>query len=352
MAVTAAPSCADVVVVGGGIAGAASTYHLALRGLRVVQLERETQLGTHSTGRSAATLVPGYGGQANDALTDAGLEFMHSCAGGWASQPLLTPRPLLWIHPREPAGATDELCGAEPIAIDEAIRLCPPLRPEAISRATFQPGGYDIDVAELLAAYVRGARSCGAVVHRNSPAVRLEREDSQWAVHTDGFAVRALVVVNAAGAWADELAVAAKLRPAGLRPLKRTAFVCAVESQTAGLPLVLAADNTFYFKPDVEGTLLCSRADEQPVEPCDPRPDELDVAYAIDRINAHTTFAIRSIRRAWAGLRVFTADRQPLIEPHEDDPTFIWCAGLGGTGVQTSFGVGTRIATLATAALA
>ncbi len=343
---------ADVIGVGGGIAGATSVYHLARRGLRVVLLEREAELGTHSTARSAATLVPGYGGAANDEFTEAGLRFLHSCADGWAAQPLLTPRPLLWMHPAEPVGCAGELAGAEEVTVDEAVALCPPLRPETISRATVQPGGYDIDVAELLAAYVRGARAGGAVVHRSSAAVRIERQADHWAVHAADLTVRAPVVVNAAGAWADEVACAAGLRPAGLRPLKRTAFVCPVAQRTAGLPLVLAADHTFYFKPDVEGMLLCSRADEQPSEPCDPRPDEVDLAYAIERINAHTTFAIRSVSHAWAGLRVFTADRQPLVEPHEDDPSFIWCAGLGGTGVQTSPGVGAHIATLASTALA
>lgn len=347
----AAPDHVDVVVVGGGIAGASTTYHVARDGLRVVLLERESELGTHSTARSAATLVPGYGGPANDQFTNAGLAFLHSCADGLAAQPLLTPRPLLWVHPSEPTAPTGDLAGAEEISVDEAVDLCPQLRAGAIAQAAFQPGGYDIDVAELLAAYLRGARSHKAVVCRSSAAVRLERHDDHWAVESADFTVRAPVVVNAANAWADQVAIGAGLGPAGLRPLKRTAFVSPVSTATAGLPLVLSADHTFYFKPDVDGMLLCSRADETPSEPCDPRPDEVDVAYALDRINAHTTFDIRSVQRAWAGLRVFTADRQPLVEPHADDPTFIWCAGLGGTGVQTSVGVGSRIAEFATVAV-
>jgi D-arginine dehydrogenase len=157
--------------------------------------------------------------------------------------------------------------------------------------------------------------------------------------------------VNAAGAWADDVAAAAGLATAGLRSLKRTAFVAPVQVETQRLPLVLAADSSFYFKPDVPGALLCSRADETQVDPCDPRADEIDVAFAIDRINAHTTLDIRHVRRAWAGLRVFAPDRNPLVEPHRDDPTFIWCAGLGGTGVQTSPGVGARVAEFVSAAL-
>jgi D-arginine dehydrogenase len=158
--------------------------------------------------------------------------------------------------------------------------------------------------------------------------------------------------VNAAGAWADDVAASAGLATAGLTPLKRTAFVAPVRADTTGLPLVLAADSSFYVKPDVPGVVLGSRADETPMEPCDPRAEEIDVAYAIDRINAHTTLDLRSVHRTWAGLRVFAADRQPLVEPHRHDASFVWCAGLGGTGVQTSPAVGARVAELAAAAVA
>ena len=140
------------------------------------------------------------------------------------------------------------------------------------------------------------------------------------------------------------MAQRAGLAPIGLQVLKRTAFVSPSSRGYRDFPLVAAADSSFYFKTDVDGLMLCSPADETPVAPGDPRPDELDVAYAIERINAHTTLQIGSVRRAWAGLRVFATDRRPVIEPHQADPTFIWCAGLGGTGVQTSPGTGIRVA--------
>ena len=346
------PSAAvDAVVIGGGIAGAASLYHLADRGVRAILIEREDQLGTHSTGRSAASLAPGYGGALSDELTRAGLPFLLSDADGFAGHPLLAPRALLWIHPNEPCGATSDLPGADAVSIEDAVVACPPLRPDTISGAALQPLGYDIDVDELLQAFIRGARSRGAVVLRATEALALERHLDHWLIRTNDAGIRAQCIVNAAGAWADDLAAAAGLAPAGLRSLKRTAFVAPVHAETRDLPLVLAADNSFYFKPDVPGVLLCSRADETPVQPCDPDADEVDVALAIDRINAHTTFGIRHVRRAWAGLRIFTPDRNPLVEPHRDDGTFIWCAGLGGTGVQMSPGIGARSARLVTAAL-
>ena len=333
----------DVVVVGGGIAGASCAYHLGAEGLDTVLVEREPALGAHSTSRSAATLLPGYGGSENDVLTEAGRPFFESQAAGMAEHPLLIPRELLWVYPAEPEGANRDLPGATPVGVDTAMAKCPVLRREAISSASVQAGTFDIDVEGLLQALIRGAKSNGVQVRLTSEAMGLHKRRGYWQV--DAVAeVNARVVVNAAGAWADQLAARAGLAPVGFAALKRTAFVSPVSEVDQQLPMVVAADSSFYFKPEAGGLMLCSPADETPMPPGDPRPDELDVAYAIDRINAHSTLQLRSVRRAWAGLRVFAPDRQPVIQPHPADATFVWCAGLGGTGVQTAPGAGQRVA--------
>ncbi len=344
---TRAQTITDVAVIGGGITGASCLYHLARTGLGAVMLERESQLGTHSTSRSAATLVPGYGGAINDELTQASTGFLESGAEGLANHPLLSRRDLLTIHPVEPDGPPVDLTGEAAISIDDALHMCPVLKPEAIQSAMVQRGGQDIDVEELLQSFMRGARAHGAAVYTSNEALTLNRKRDHWEIKTPSFTVLARKVVNAAGAWVDHVAVAAGLAPLGVQPMKRTAFVAPVQAETVGLPLVLAGDNSFYFKPDIPGVLMCSRSDEIPHDPGDPTADELDVAYTIERINALTTLNLRSVHRTWAGLRTFTAERQPVLGPHQQDPTFVWCAALGGTGIQTSPAVGQRIAAFA-----
>jgi D-arginine dehydrogenase len=333
----------DVVVVGGGIAGASCAHHLAVAGVSVALVERETELGTHSSGRSAATLIPGYGGVSNDDLTSVGLAFLASGGDGLAEHPLIASRVVLSLFPRRPERDLVPLIGAQQLTAAEAAEVCPVLVPSSITGAEMHRDGYDIDVEELLRTYVRGARRHGASIHRSAEAVELRRDAHGWTVTTPEARMRCRVVVDAANAWADEVAARAGLTPIGFVPMRRTAFIAPSAGADQALPHTRSADNSFYFKPDVPGHLLCSRADETPTVPGDPRPEELDVAAALERINAHTTLGIRSVRRAWAGLRVFAPDRRPRIEPHGNDESFIWCAGLGGTGVQTSVGVGLRV---------
>jgi D-arginine dehydrogenase len=200
-----------------------------------------------------------------------------------------------------------------------------------------EPDAMDIDVAALHQAYVRGARQRGGEVVRSSPVTGLRRDRDGWVVSMPSASLRCDVVVNAAGAWADEVATMAGVRPIGLRPLRRTAFTCPAPEgvDVRDWPLVADVDDRFYFKP--EGPqLLCSPADETPSAPCDAQPDEADVALAIERINEATTLGLRHVRRAWAGLRCFVADRTPVVGMDAGASGFMWLAGQGGYGIQTA----------------
>lgn len=334
----------DVVVVGGGIAGMSAAFALAERGRQVAVVEREATLTAHSTGRSAAQFLASYGEPANRLLSAASRAFLDSDANGLADSAVLVPRNVLWVAPAGFEGQLGERVEANQVAGTEcelidaacAIEICDALDAEWLAGAVIEYGGFDIDVAGLHQAYVRGARAHGVTIFREHGVGDLVRQGSGWQVRTAAGALRCDVVVNAAGAWADEVAVLADAQAVGMRPLRRTIFTFSSGLDAEGWPLVISADDSFYFKPEGPGQLLGSPADEHLDSPCDARPREIDVARGIEAVNRATRLEIRSVRSTWAGLRTFAPDRVPVVgfDPHVEG--FFWCGGQGGTGIQTA----------------
>ena len=346
---------ADVVVVGGGIAGASAAAELACIA-RVVLVEREAQPGYHSTGRSAALFSETYGNAAIRALTRASRPFFEAWGEGFAEHPILTPRGALVVALPGQDAALDEAWG-ELSRLDPTIRrldpseargLVPVLRPDAVAGAIHEPGAMDIDVHALHQGYLRLFRRRGGTVMTDAPVHELSRNGG-WTVRTPAGDVEAAVVVDAAGAWADEVAGLAGVPPIGLVPKRRTA---AIVPAPAGIdarawPLTVDVGETGYFKPE-SGRLLVSPADETPVPPCDVQPDDIDVALAIERLTRLAAIEVRRVERKWAGLRSFVADKTPVVGFDQLAPGFFWLAGQGGYGIQTAEG----IARLATALIA
>lgn len=219
----------------------------------------------------------------------------------------------------------------------DILRRVPVLRPEAAVYAVYEPDAMDMDVHAIHHGFLRGARKAGAQLVCDAEAGPVRREGDVWCVETGAGRFCAPILINAAGAWCDELARLAGVAPVGLVPKRRTALTF---DAPAGLefhdwPIVIDADERYYFKPDA-GVLLATPANEDPVPPQDVQPEELDIALAVDRLEQATTLKVRQVRRKWAGLRSFVADRTPVVGFAPDAPGFFWLAGQGGYGIQTA----------------
>lgn len=348
-----------IAVIGGGIAGASAARALSEHPSRpeVVLLEAEGQLAHHTTGRSAAQLIENYGAGPVRPLTTASLPYLHHPPERHAPTPLLKRQPVLTVgRPDQDAVIEAQLVEgrrANPdiaeISPAEAGRLFPPLRTERLSRAIIEPGSSDIDVSALHQAFIRAFADRGGRIEtlaRVDAARRPPSGDGPWIIETARGDWEADIVVNAAGAWGDVVAERAGVRPVGLVPKRRTAFMVASRwDGSAEWAMAADAELAWYLKPDGP-QFLCSPADETPSEPVDAKPEEIDIALAIERINEATTLDIRSVRSSWAGLRTFAPDGSMVIGPDPDESTFVWCVGQGGTGIQTSPGAGQLLADL------
>jgi D-arginine dehydrogenase len=331
----------DVAVVGGGIAGMSVAAELARHpGTRVAVLEQEAQLAYHSSGRSAATFLETYGSPAIRALTRASRPLFEAFDADGEAAPLLTPRPLLWVASTDAAAAeVDDLVGAEPLVrkldVAQAHQTCPALRKSWLRAAAIEEGAQDLDVAGLFDRYRQAVLRHGASVLKRAAVRAGKPHRDGWLLSSDAGEVQASIVVNAAGAWADELAMSCGIPPRGLTPLRRTVAVVSCEPSPQGWPLVSDITELFYFRPE-GSALLISPADEIASPPGDAKPEMEDVALALERVNGATTLNLRHVNASWAGLRTFAPDRNPVVGFDPDHPRFFWLAGQGGYGMQTA----------------
>ena len=347
---------ADFLVIGAGIAGASVGHWLAGRG-SVVLLERESQPGYHTTGRSAALFLESYGTPQVRALTSASRAFLDHPPAGFTDVPLLGPRGAMLIGTEAQRELVDAHWDVVRALMPHARRLdgaelralVPVLRP-VITDGVLEPDAADIDVHALHQGYLRAVKRSGGRVVNDAEVVSLARTGGAWQARTrDGATWQAPVVVNAAGAWCDVVARLAGVPPIGLVPKRRSAFVFAPPAGMDGSrwPTFAAVDETWYVKPETNNTLIGSPANEDPAEPHDVQPEELDIAIGIDRIQAMTTLEIRRPSRTWAGLRSFVADGDLVggFDPAAEG--FFWLAAQGGYGIQTSAAMGEACAALA-----
>jgi len=332
----------DFLILGGGIAGLSAAAHLAPLG-SVLLLEAEDNLAHHASARSAALYEPRYGNPAVVALSLASGEFYHGSG-------LLSDRGLMFVDDAaHESRFRDHLRDFEMTAltIPEAQAIWPILNPAAIAFAAHAPHAWDIDTDALLQRYAKAARGAGARLRTKAKATRITRTVQGWEVEAGGEVVTARIVINAAGAWVDEVAALAGVTPLGFTPLRRSmARIPAPDGQDVRRwPMVIGGGESWYMKPDA-GALIVSPAEEDPMPPHDAWADDMVLAEGLARYEEAVTTPVTRLLASWAGLRTFSPDRAPVIGFDTSEPGFFWLAGQGGYGFQSAPAAASLVADL------
>jgi D-arginine dehydrogenase len=303
---------------------------------RTLIVEAEDHCGYHSTGRSAAFFLESYGGEKVAELTIASGPFLDHPPADFSERGFLHRRGAIHLFNDD----SPDLPSSVPVRrIDRAKldALVPGVRPRW-TKALFEPGCADIDVAALHAAFLRRFKQAGGEVRCGSALVRASFDEERWSVElADGSALACSILADAAGAWADRVAEASGVRALGFAAKRRTMVQLRVgKTGLKELPLIDDDAGTFYFKGEGDQSVWLSPHDEIPTDPCDAAPEEIDIATAIDRFEAAVDWPVERVERSWAGLRTFAPDRLPVYGFDVRVPDFFWCAGQGGFGIQTS----------------
>ncbi|TRC93250.1 FAD-binding oxidoreductase [Mesorhizobium sp. WSM4303] len=334
----------DAIVIGGGMAGAGAAFEIS-RTAKVVLLERENHCGYHTTGRSAASFTENYGNGVIRRIVLASRSFLAEPPAGFSDYPLLSKRGMITVAREDQLDLLREDLEAAQALVPsivamtpaEAIQRVPVLRADYLAGAYIEPHSMDIDVNGLHQGFLRGARARGARIVTNADVKLIDRQGGQWRVETPAGTFLAPRIVNAAGAWGDEIAVMAGVRPVGLQPKRRTAFNIPAPAgvDISDWPLVNDVGAEFYFKPDA-GQLFVSPADATLSPPMDAYAEDIDVAIGAERLERATTIEVQRVSRSWAGLRTFVTDGSPVVGPDDEVPDFVWLVGQGGYGIKTS----------------
>lgn len=341
---------AHILVIGAGIVGASVAAHLAERSATII-LEMEDRPGYHTTGRSAAVYEPNYGPRAIRALTRAGRDFYHSPPRGFAGASLTTPRPSLFLMPAGQEEAAEAFLatsqGITPISVAEAKALHPLLRETYPKACYLDTTTSDIDVDLLHQGYLRLFKTRGGRLVCNAGATAITRRNGKWLVSTPQGEFTAPIIVNAAGAWGDEVAKLAGAELVGLQPKRRSIAVVPppMHYNVMAWPLITDTGETWYSKPSA-GKLLVSPADTTPVDPHDAYADDETLAMGIERFQEAVDFEVTHVERTWGGLRTFAPDGEPVCGYDPKCEGFFWLAGQGGYGIQSAPGLSRLAAAL------
>ncbi|MEP3947228.1 FAD-dependent oxidoreductase [Ascidiaceihabitans sp.] len=323
----------DIIIIGGGIAGISLAARLSDHA-HVTVLETENALGYHASGRSAALYEPNYGAPSVNALSRMGERYFQD--GGYLSDRGF----LLVAQNGEDRAFEKDLndLNTNEISVEDARQIVPILKP-SITRAAYHSGAYDIDTDRLIQDFAKQTRSNGGEVITGAAVTRSEFADGLWTVHTSDRVLQAPTLVNAAGAWADDIAKLSGISPIGLTPYRRSfARVPAPGGHDVSKwPIFFGVGETWYAKPDA-GKLLISPADEDAASAHDAFADDMVIAMGIDRYQQHVTEEVTRVETTWAGLRTFAPDRTLVLGRDAGNTSFVWCAGQGGYGFQTAPG--------------
>ncbi len=350
---------ADAIVVGAGVQGASLAFHLARRGQRVVIVERSTIAGG-ATGRSSGFVRMHYDLESEARLAHASMPYFES----WselvgAGDPGFVRTGFLQLVPpdlAEELRANVEMgrrVGIDTRVVDgaEAAELLPGMRVDDVVAAAYEPRSGYADPTGTAAGFVAAARRHDVRLLQGRRVLGVSLEgDRVTGVETDRGPISAPVVVDAAGAWAAELA-----RSVGLDvPVEAwrhdTAYFGLPAGRSPDFPIVIDQAGEVYFRPEGRELMLVGLeagneiggSPDRPMGGLRPGSVEDMVQRVCDRV---PWMAGGDLRTAHGGQDGITPDQRPILQQAGPDGFYLDC-GFSGTGFKTAPAVGLCMAEL------
>jgi len=345
---------ADVVIVGGGIVGASIAYHLASRGVRdVVVLERD-RLGSGSTAKNAGGIRHQFSTEINVRLSQRSIPHIERFADEIGVDPAFKQVGYLFLITRESDVAPFERSlalwsrlGVPVRRLDAAAvhELFPEIGVDDVLMATFCQRDGHCDPTSMLHGYVSRARERGVRFREDEGVVGIDRDgEAVTAVRTARGAIACPTVVDAAGAWAAQVAALVGIE-LPIAPLRRQIFVT---EPVAGLdrefPLTVEFESSLYFHRE-SGGVLFGMADPADRPGFDDSVNWDFLPTIVERALARFPILEKAnVKTGWAGLYEDTPDKHPILGAVDGIRGFLCAAGFSGHGIMHAPATGEVIA--------
>jgi sarcosine oxidase subunit beta len=350
---------ADVIVVGAGVQGASLAFHLARRGARVLVLERET-IAAGATGRSSGFVRMHYDLESESQLAWASFPYFRDwpervgegdCGFVRTGFLQLVPASLADdlranVEMQQRLGIDTRVVGATEVA-----RLVPGAVTDDITVGAHEAASGYADPAGTAAGFLAAARGSGASLIQGCRVGSVVVDgEAVVGVETDRGRFAAPVVVDVAGAWAQELA-----RTVGLDvPVQAwrhpTAYFGLPAGRGPDFPIVIDEINEVYFRPEGRETMLVGLESGNQIGGSPDRPLEAVDSAALEEMVARVCtrvpwMADGTLRTTHGGQDGITPDQRPILGPAGPDGFFLAC-GFSGTGFKTAPAIGACLAEL------
>lgn len=336
------PDAGAVVVIGGGVIGASTAYHLAAAGVRDVVLVERHEFGSGSTCKAAGGVRAQFSDAINIELGRRSLRAFETFEETFGQDIDLRQVGYLFLLDNESDVAAFEANVAlqnslgvpsRMVEPGEAARLSPLLSTEGILAAAWSPEDGHCTPESVVQGYVRAARSAGATLVRNCAVTGIDSSGGQiTAVLTTAGRIATDTVICAAGAWSRECGEMVGI-DLPVQPLRRQILTTQpMPGLASHTPFTIDFATSFYFHNEGPGLLIgMSDPDETPGFKLGRSDDWLP---RLGEVIQHRAPAIAEIGVAggWAGLYEMTPDHNALVGESDAVSRFLYATGFSGHG--------------------
>ncbi len=337
------PQKADIVIIGGGVMGLSTAYHLVKKGAKnVVVIERDEFFGQESTGKCAGGIRHQFSSKVNIELSKASIKMLEHFEEEF-DQPIdlrfcgylfiITSEELVPVFRKNVELQRSLGVDTEWLTVRDILEKVPLLNVEDVLAGTFYGRDGLADPAGVVQGYVKMAHRLGATLVTDTTVTGIRVEGGRiTAVETNKGTVETHIVVNASGAWSREIGKMVGVDIPVLPYRRQIAVTAPMEEVPEDLPMVVEYPNGLYFHRESGGLLTgMSNPNEKPGY--DTSVDSDWMAVNLEALVHRLPIAERaSLKTFWAGLYEITPDAHPIMGKMPEPEGFYCVAGFSGHG--------------------